>query len=232
MKKILGLMFAAIIAVQGMCTTAAFAASKHSHSYKTFITGGLDEKYHSTVRKCTSCGYVQKNGKELHKTTGKPVRYEQYSTGQHYGIYTCKDSKGNGCGATVKKKYSHKWTTLAPVDKDATWHTVTKKCTQCGATKSEQKKHSYSINMCKCGRKRMMPATTKNRTGTCGIYGKPMNDLWVFAACPSCGSKNCREGWDEEITGMKVSYSNIRVIHQHVICNNCGREYTNRCYKK
>lgn len=212
------------------------STSKHNHSYKTFIGSRIDDKYHNTVKKCVTCGNVASTNKGNHKTTGNPLRYEKYNENKHYAVYVCKDSKGEGCGATVKKLYSHKMKRLDPVDKNVTYHTVTKVCEQCGYKKTEEQKHSYSGSKCKCGRSKSngLSAARKNGVGECANWGIFLGDAFIYSKCPKCGSAECT------IVGKKKIKSNLPTVgggarktiyHQYVKCR-CGKNYYNRCYSE
>jgi len=233
MKRILGILLSAIIAVQagGFINNDALAASKHRHSYKTFAHGIGNNDKHQTIRKCTSCGNVSRTGTTTH-SRGTVLGYEKYNERYHYKIFQC---KADGCNESFKKTYSHSWRTLDPVDYNETYHTVTKQCKDCGQTKSELKKHSYSRGTCKCGHSKSsgITATNKNKQGVCySVLGKYFNDNWVYSRCPKCNSSNWRMDYIETIGKTGSVWSGYRVVkHQHVICE-CGNKYTNKCYEE
>lgn len=226
MKKILGVILSAVIAVQaaGIFNNEAIAATKHKHNYVTHAQGMNDNKKHKTIRECTSCGNVARTSTASHKK-GAVVRYDRYNERQHYIVYQCKT---DGCGEQFTKTGSHRWTTLSPTDTNETYHTVTKQCKDCGQTKSELKRHSYSKGVCKCGRAKAegLAATTKSKSGLCWkALSIPFGDNGVYSRCPRCNSKK----WKIDYVENRGRWGYKVVKHQHVICE-CGKEYTNKCY--
>lgn len=237
-KKITGMVLSAIIALQAFGfggISAAAAASAHRHTYKTYASGIGDNKKHQLIRKCTSCGNVSSTSKFSH-TRGSIIRYERLDATKHNAVYQCKTNKNRTteCGEQFRTALYHRWQTLSPQDRDVTYHTVTKQCKDCGETKSELKKHSYSKGVCKCGRQKSngIAATAKSKTGYCSLLGRPLGDKWVYANCPKCGSTSwTKNGKDKKIGKVNAPWSGYTVIyHQYAKCNNCGKKYTNNCY--
>lgn len=231
MKKFLGTILAVVFAVQatGMFSNEAIAAAKHKHNYVTRAQGMNDNKKHKTIRECTTCGSVSRTSTASHQK-GSVVRYDKYTEKQHYIVYQCKT---DGCGEHFTKTGSHDWKTLPAEDTNETYHTVTKQCEDCGQTKSELKKHSYSKGVCKCGHSKSsgVTATTKDKKGHCYTeLNKWFNDNWVYSRCPSCNSSKWTIDYVETIGKTRQVWSGWRVVkHQHVICE-CGEPYTNKCY--
>lgn len=217
----MGVILSAIIAVQavGVFNTDVLAASKHSHKYKTYYEGMQDETKHRTVTKCTTCGNVNKTGQATH-SRGSIVGYSTYNANRHYVTYKCKN-----CGENYKKTASHVWDKATYTSKNGNYHTVTQKCKNCGATKSSDKKHSFSRGICKCGRNisQGRPATTRRGKGLCGLGV----DAWVYPRCNKCNS----DEWEFDYNQYIGYFAGTRrKIHQHVRCTNCGNKYTNLCY--
>lgn len=234
MKKVIGLVLSLITVLQAaVClSTNVTAATTHRHTYTTIIEGIGNNSKHQKTRKCTSCGYVSSVSQQIHQK-GTIISYSQLDTSKHTITYRCKTQ---GCGETFTSTGNHSWKTLNPQDKNTTHHEIIKQCKYCNATKSDLKSHSYSSSgFCKCGRMKPegRPATNKKGKGMCTLIGRPLGvgDLWVYPKCPNCQSSSCTWVRDEKIGGLPKSFNSGTVVkHQHVRCNNCGKEYTNKCF--
>lgn len=208
-----------------------FAASGHRHTYTT-VTSFIDDNKHSYKKYCTGCGRVSTNSTRNHTAAyqNSQCSASPYNSSKHLLKNYCKV-----CNHEFNRQVSHISATKYKQE-DENVHYQIRYCKQngCGYELSSKKVKHSGKGVCRlCGYQNT--SKVYKGVGECAVYlGNGFNDLWIYKNCPKCGSYSSTDIWEKPIKSNvpAVGGRRVSIYHIKVRCNDCGKEYWNKCFHK